>query len=97
MGLISQARLWRVARSPEQIQQGMKEGIPSNRTGLVGNWLLDEGSGAVAKDSSGNGRDLQSANPTGPAAWMVTDGKSLERVQLALRMITVSPDSALQR
>ena len=97
MGLISQARLWRVARSPEQIQQGMKEGIPSNRTGLVGNWLLDEGSGAVAKDSSGNGRDLQSANPTGPAAWMVTDGKSLERVQLALHMITVSPDSALQR
>jgi uncharacterized protein (DUF1800 family) len=96
-GLISQARFWRLARTAEQIKQGMKEGIPSDRNGLIGNWLLDEGVGAVAKDSSGNGHDLQSSGAPSPVNWSATDGKSLDRVQSALHTIIVSPDSALQR
>ncbi len=38
-----------------------------NSTGLVGYWKFDEGSGAVAKDSSGNGNDGSLSSPA--PAW----------------------------
>lgn len=96
-GFLSQVRFWRVARTTEQLKQGMIEGIPSDRSGLVANWILDEGIGALAKDTSGNGYDLRSRNAAAAPRWVLTDGKSLERVRSALHMISVSPDSAVQR
>lgn len=97
-GFLSQVRLWKIARSITQIQGGMKEAIPSDKTGLIGNWILDESSGTVARDTSGNGYDLTARlSSTGVDLWPVTDGTSLERVRAALHMVGISPDSVLQR
>ena len=96
-GLISQARFWNIPRNAAQIQQGMQEGIPSDSAGLVANWLLDEGSGTTARDSSGNGHHLGPRTPTTNVAWSTTDGQSLDRVKAALHVTIVSPTAALQR
>lgn len=96
-GLISQARLWNVARTAAQLQQGMKEGVPSDKGGLVGNWLLDEGTGSIANDTSGNGYHLGPRSGGGSVSWVTANGQSLDRVQAALHLTIVSPDSALQK
>lgn len=95
-GLISQTRFWRVARTAAQIQQGMKEGVPSENTGLVANWLLDDGAGGRANDTSGNGYHLETFRNSS-VRWGDTNGQSLDRVQTALHLVVVSPDSALQK
>jgi len=96
-GLISQARFWNVPRTAAQIQQGMREGIPSEKTGLVANWLLDEGSGLSAKDSSGNGYDLGPRTATSGVNWAVLSGQSLDRVRTALQLTILSADAAIQK
>lgn len=96
-GLISQVRFWNVTRTATQILQGMKEGIPADKTGLVGNWLLDEGVGSSAADTSGNGYHLAPRNSTTAVTWSNANGQSLDRVQTALHLTLVSPDSALQK
>jgi uncharacterized protein (DUF1800 family) len=96
-GMISQARFWNVAQSAAQILQGMKEGIPSDKTGLIGNWLLDEGSGRIANDTSGNAHHLSARTATSTITWSITNGQSLDRVQHALHLTALAPDSALQK
>ena len=96
-GLISQVRFWSVTRTATQILQGMKEGVPTDKAGLVGNWLLDEGVGSSAADSSGNGYHLGPRNATATITWANANGQSLDRVQTALHLTLVSPDSALQK
>ena len=97
-GSVSQARFWGVARTAAQIAAGMNEGVPSEKTGLVAGWLLNEGTGLAAADYSGNNFPLQTqgANPP-PISWVPTNGQSLDRVQTALHVTIVSPDSALQK
>jgi|GEM_PF-1467261 len=54
-GYLSDVRLWSVARTEAQIRENMCE--LSDATGLVGRWLLNDGSGQTAADASGNGFD----------------------------------------
>ena len=94
-GAISQVRFWSIARTADQIKQGMNEGIPSDKTGLIGGWLLNEGTGAIANDYSGNSNSLH-ANST-QIEWAKMDGTSAERVRTALYITTTLTDSAFQK
>lgn len=57
-GLARQVRVWSVARTAAQVGAALGESLPSERTGLVAAWPLDEASGATARDLSGAGRAL---------------------------------------
>ena len=71
--------------------------LKSNKQGLVGCWLLDDGVGTTAKDSSGNNYDLFRQFNSSNITWVSLDLLQLNRVQLALHMTLASPDSALQK
>jgi len=94
-GVISQARFWNVARSTDQINAGMKEGKPTDTSGLVGSWLLDEGTGISAADHSGRGHHLRPNSTL--IEWAPMDGTNLERVRAAIHLATVSTDVAFQK
>lgn len=51
-GDIAQVRLWKVARTPEQIQDDMRREPKDDEEGLVASWGLSEGRGAIAGDRS---------------------------------------------
>jgi hypothetical protein len=55
-GDIAQVRLWKVARTPEQIQEDMRREPKDDAEGLVGSWPLSEGRGAIAGDRSRQGQ-----------------------------------------
>ncbi|PYR69576.1 MAG: hypothetical protein DMF88_05630, partial [Acidobacteria bacterium] len=52
-GVIDEVRIWSVARSAQQIADGMTGEILS-APNLLGRWGLDEGAGIIAADSSGH-------------------------------------------
>lgn len=56
-GNIAYARVWKVARTQEQIAANMGKKDPSG-TGLIANWYFTEASGDVIKDHSTTGADL---------------------------------------
>ncbi|HYH95165.1 LamG-like jellyroll fold domain-containing protein [Hyalangium sp.] len=51
-GDIAEVRLWKVARTPEQIQEDMRKDPKDDAPGLVGSWPLNEGRGTIAGDRS---------------------------------------------
>jgi hypothetical protein len=53
-GIIDEVRIWNIARTPAEIQQHMNTTLTGSRSGLVGYWQFDEGSGTIAYDSSGH-------------------------------------------
>ena len=55
-GKIAEARVWSVARTPEQIWENMYDVDPQT-PGLIGYWKFDEGEGNVIHDWTGNGND----------------------------------------
>lgn len=57
-GVARQVRFWNTARTTAQIAGALSESVPSERTGLVAAWPLDESAGTTARDISGNGRPL---------------------------------------
>jgi len=56
-GSLSELRLWRVARSPDQIRAGMHRRCRGKEGDLVLYWPLDEGAGTTVTDRSGAGHD----------------------------------------
>lgn len=63
-GLARQVRVWSVARTVAQVAASVGESLPTERTGLVAAWPLDESTGSTARDISGASRPL-----TGGASW----------------------------
>jgi hypothetical protein len=57
-GYARQVRFWNVARTAAQITAALGETLPTDRTGLVAAWPLDEAGGATAADLSGAERVL---------------------------------------
>ncbi|MDZ8262872.1 LamG-like jellyroll fold domain-containing protein [Nostoc sp. ChiQUE01b] len=49
-GRLSEVRLWKHARLPEELQRDMHRRLEGNETGLVGYWPLNEGSGYTASE-----------------------------------------------
>ena len=68
-----QVRFWSVARTQAQLLAGMNQLRPSDATGLVANWPMDEGGGTVARDISGFGRALSKAIDIGAARLSVVE------------------------
>jgi hypothetical protein len=54
-GNISDVRVWSVARTQDEIREGMRGYVDPATPGLVANWRFDEGSGTVIRDYSPNG------------------------------------------
>jgi hypothetical protein len=54
-GNLRDVRIWNVARTEDEIRDNLFD--LSDTSGLVAPWKLDEGSGQVAEDDSGNGLD----------------------------------------
>lgn len=63
-GLARHVRVWSSARTAAQILADAPVALPSDRTGLVAAWPLDESSGTTARDLSGANRIL-----TGGGTW----------------------------
>jgi hypothetical protein len=61
-GFARHVRLWSTARTAAQISTDASVALPSNRTGLIAAWPLDESSGATARDLSGANRALTAAS-----------------------------------
>ncbi len=79
VGLLDEVRVWNVARTAKQIRQNMNKALNLRKaSGLVAYWRMNEGSGQVAADLSGNGHDQQLGNTGGnnaaDPAW-VSPGK----------------------
>ena len=55
-GVLDEARIWNYPRSAQQISNNLAAQIPI-AAGLLGRWALDEASGTLAHDSSGQGVD----------------------------------------
>jgi VCBS repeat-containing protein len=53
-GALDEVRIWSYARSTTEIHDTINAKITIPQTGLVGRWGLDEGSGTVINDASGN-------------------------------------------
>ncbi len=53
-GNIKDARLWQVARTGEEIRDGMQNPPTGDEDGLVGYWPMNEGSGDVIEDLTGD-------------------------------------------
>lgn len=56
-GEFSEFRIWKVARSQEEIAATPYE-VPVNSPGLVAYWKMNEGSGSSVKDHTVNGNDM---------------------------------------
>jgi hypothetical protein len=77
-GKIDDAKIYNYARTPKQIMEDMQGSHPAvagARTGsMVGYWKMDEGTGTVAKDSSGKGNNgtltnMATAPSTSTSGW----------------------------
>lgn len=54
----AQIRLWSKCLKPAAIVEGMSRQLPDDTADLIGYWPCNEGQGAVLKDHSGNGYDI---------------------------------------
>jgi len=53
-GKIAEVRIWKVARTEQQIQNNLYQRLAGNEPGLIGYWALNEGSKNVAHDGTNN-------------------------------------------
>jgi hypothetical protein len=56
-GQVHEVRVWNVARSGQQIAEGLLQCFARGTAGLVGYYRFDEGSGNTVLDASGNGNN----------------------------------------
>ena len=65
-GIIDEVRIWKRARSGEDIAASMNSYLLGNEPELVANWQLNEGDGEILADHSGQGHQAILVN----AAWI---------------------------
>lgn len=53
-GIIDEVRIWNSARTQAVIQSKMNQQLPGANAGMVARWSMNEGCGAVVRDSSGS-------------------------------------------
>jgi len=54
-GKLAEIRLWKIIRTPEEIQNNRSQRLTSDEAGLVGYWPLNEASNNMAYDRTNNG------------------------------------------
>ena len=73
-GSLDEVRIWNVARTAEQIRSTMNTSLAGNESGLHAYWRLDDSTGTLAVDQTGNGFDgLMGTNSIGDtvqAVWI---------------------------
>ena len=62
-GMINNVRFWNIARTDAEILANKEAILTGNETGLIGYWLLDEGTGIVASDRSSLSNDGSIVGP----------------------------------
>jgi hypothetical protein len=81
-GSIAEVRIWTVPRSAEEIAASMYSGQPQSSLGKLGAlWRLNEGSGTVARDLSGNecrGTIREAGKPVATPKWVFGDAPTGE-------------------
>jgi len=75
-GDIDEVRLWNVARTAEQIREGMSKKLNGNEPGLAGYWNMDEATGAVVYDKTLNSNNGAMINMD-PATDRIWSGAAL--------------------
>lgn len=56
-GKMDEVRIWKVARSADQIRQHLRHRLTGTESNLVAYWTFDEGIGAIAHDTTTNNYD----------------------------------------
>ncbi|MBL9127641.1 MAG: carbohydrate-binding protein, partial [Verrucomicrobiales bacterium] len=84
-GRLDEVRIWRVARSAEDIAANYRRQVRGDEAGLVGYWRFDEGSGVVAA-RTGNSEGTPAGALQGGARW-VESGVSLGLAPPVIRML----------
>jgi predicted acylesterase/phospholipase RssA len=56
-GYIAEVRIWSQARTEAEIQSDFSHRLVGNEAGLVGYWLVNEGSGSTIQDNTANGNN----------------------------------------
>ena len=73
-GSFDEVRIWNVARTAEQIRSTMNTSLAGNESGLHAYWRLDDSTGTLALDQTGNGFDglmgTNSIDDTVQAVWI---------------------------
>lgn len=76
-GVMDEVRIWNYPRTKEQIVSYMKRSLTGYEPGLIAYWQIDEGSGQVIGDSSGNENTAILGLTTSPEAedptWISSD------------------------
>jgi len=88
-GTLDEVRLWNAVKSQQQIFEAMNGHYGVNKTGMVGCWGLDEGSGTAALDVS----DYRNDGAITDAAWV--QGLSLVPTSVRKSATTAPPDHFL--
>ena len=82
-GVLKQARVWNYARSQPEIAAGMNEVYAAGTGGLLGQWALDETSGTMASDSSGQNINGTLIERPGLGRWRVDNRADHQRALAA--------------
>lgn len=56
-GLVHEVRVWRTARTAEQIAEAARRCVARQQFGLIADYRFDEGTGTTVRDASGTGND----------------------------------------
>ena len=67
-GIIDEVRIWRIVRTPAEIQDYMYRGLTGSEVGLDGYWTFNEGAGNIAYDIGGLNNGIING-----AEWILSD------------------------
>jgi hypothetical protein len=71
-GSMDEIRIWDVAKTEIELQNGMNMKLIGNESNLVGYWRLDNGSGVTATDLTANGNDGTLTNMDASSDWITS-------------------------
>jgi hypothetical protein len=98
-GDLDEVRVWSTARSQHDIQQMMNQPLNGNEAGLEGHYQFNEGSGSIAHDSTGHGRDGQLINlcvpPWFECGWITSAIWLGQPLAYTLRPLEMNTNSAM--
>ena len=69
-GLMDEVSVWNQALSEDEISEYMYRSIPIDNQGLVGYWHMDEGSGVIILDATGNSNDGYMNHMNDLSSWI---------------------------
>ena len=92
VGTLTEARLWNVARSAEQIRKHRDERLeaPADEDSLVGYWRMNEGEGSTVPDRSHNDSELALSGARWVSAFPPLDAETSPRTYFDERYLPLS-------